>query len=667
MKRTYKLLCLSLISFGMSQLAFAAGTLKPVGAVSQDIRIQNHQVKVTINNGFARTEVTQTFHNPNDKDLEGIYVCPVPRSASLAEYELLLSEETLQGEVVSREQAEAIYGKAKSEGEDAGLAKKDPFDTFRFAVSPIPAGGEVTVRFVYYQPIEIDTGVGRYVYALEDGGTDVAATSFWNRQEKVDHEFRFDLVLKSGWPVEEVRLPGYENQAIIDQLENGHYEVSLIQQGASLNKDIVFYYRLAENLPGRVELLTHKEKGAKEGTFMMVLTPGIDLAPLQNGSDYIFVLDISGSMQGKMGALIEGVKRGLGTLSGQDRFAIVLFDDRAENLTRGWVAATPAGVQSGLELVGKIKSRGGTNLHAGLNMALGELEQDRTTTLILVTDAVTNRGEINPLSFYKLMQNHDIRFFGFLMGNNANWPLMSVLTEASGGTYARISGSDDLVGQVLLAKSKITSQAMHDSKLFISGVPTNQIVGEAQVKIFRGQQWVIFGRYQQSGEAQLSLKTRISGVDKTYKAPVSFPAESTDHPELERLWALATIEQQIVAQQCGFVSTKDMKKTVQQLGIDYQLVTDYTSMIVLRDAKFEEYGVQRKNKQRIEKERQAQAFRAASGPQNNQADSASPMFSDPAPTLNNGGGSGGGALNPWWALVIIVIPVVFSNKKTGMF
>jgi len=651
-----------LFALAGSQL-WAAGTLTAVGSDSEAIRIQAHDVQVTLNNGFAMTQVTQTYFNPNSVALEAVYTCPIPRSASLSEYEVHLGEVVMQGEVLSKKKAEELYGKAKEEGEDTGLASKEAFDTFRFAVSPVPPQAEVTVRYVYYQPIEIDTGVGRYVYPLAEGGTDEASQSFWSRREKVEQAFTFSLELKSGWPVDEVRMPGFENQAVTTRLDTGYYRVELKDEDFSLSKDLVFYYRLEENLPGRIDLLTHKVPGASEGTFMMICTPGVDLKPLQNGADYLFVLDISGSMADKMGAMIEGVERAIGTLSGSDRFAIVLFDDHAENLTKGWIPATPAGVKKGLDMVAKLGPRGGTNLHAGLNMALGDLEKDRTTTLILVTDAVTNRGEVDPRAFYNLLQNYDIRFFGYLLGNNANWPLMSVLTEASGGTYARVSGSDDMVGQVMLAKSKVTSQAMHHAAMSISGVSTSKLVGEMLAKIFRGQQWVIFGRYKDSGNALLELKTRISGVDKTYTTEVLFPDVAMDHPELERLWALAQIEEHIVAQQCGFIDAKELEQEVTKLGIDYQLVTDYTSMLVLQDHKFEEYGIDRANRERIASERLAQNSRATQGPVSNRADNNAPIFRDSAPTLGNGGGGGGGALSPWMALLLLGIPLALSWRK----
>ena len=95
-------------------------------------------------------------------------------------------------------------------------------------------------------------GFRRYLYPLEDGGTDEIAKSFWIPREKVDGDFSVELELKSAWAVADLRVPGFETEAQIEELADGHWRVLLERQGASLDRDFVFYYRLADDLPGRV-------------------------------------------------------------------------------------------------------------------------------------------------------------------------------------------------------------------------------------------------------------------------------------------------------------------------------------------------------------------------------------------------------------------------------
>jgi Ca-activated chloride channel family protein len=620
--------------------ALAAGTLTPAGSSQQPLEIADHHVEVLINNGFARTEVTQTFQNSNETDIEGIYAFPLPKSASLAEMTIITGERRLEGEVVPREQAEKVYRDERDQGNDSGMASKEGYERFEFRVSRVPADGQVTIRFAYYQPLVIDTGVGRYHYPLEEGGTeDAAAASFWLRRDKVEGAFSIRVTLKSAWPVDEVRVPGFEAAAAVKRQGPGSFEVELDRTDASLNEDFVLYYRLADDLPGRVELVPYRADPKKPGTFMMVLTPGIDLAPLAKGADYVFVLDVSGSMEGKLATLAQGVVTALGELDPRDRFRIVTFDDRARALTRGWVAASPENVKRYADDVSRLRTGGSTNLYDGLKLGLDDLDDDRATSMILVTDAVTNTGEVDPGRFRDLMKKYDVRVFGFLLGNSSNWPLMRVVCDASGGFYAPVSNADDVLGQIMLAKSKVTHEALHDVELKVKGVKVSDTT-DVPRKIYRGQQLVILGRYHRGGKAELTLRTRQTGADKTYATEFDFPDVDRRNPELERIWAIDRVEQLEYLRDVGDLEEGEAAEGIRDLGVSYQVVTDETSMVVLADEAFGEHGIDRKNRDRIEIETKAREERIDQSPQSYRVDQRSPMFGGGrAPRLGGGGGA----------------------------
>ena len=625
-------------------MAHAGGTLTPEGSPDQPVRIVDHHVNVVLNNGFARTEVLQTFFNPNDVDVEAIYSFPIPRSASLSEMTIYAGEQELHGEVLSEEDADRIYGEERDKGNDAGLAQKSSYQTFDFFVSFVPALAETRLRFVYYEPLEIDTGVGRYVYPLQDGGTDEVGASFWAKNEQVDGTFSAEIELKTAWPVTDVRVPGYEAAALIDQIDDGHYRVRIETKNASLNRDLVFYYRLEDNLPGRVELIPYRADPNEPGTFMLIVTPGLDLQPLSHGADYVFVLDVSGSMEGKIQTLARGVCKVLGQMGGQDRFRVILFNGCAREMTPGWVTATQENTRQTIAEVEQLRAGGGTNLYDAVRMALGDLDDDRATSVVLVTDAVTNTGIIEPQAFHDLLSRCDVRFFGFLMGNNANWPLMRLISETSGGFYASVSNADDIIGQIMLAKGKVLYECLHDAELSIGGVKAYDMTDGYVDKVYRGQQLVLFGRYAEGGAATVSLDARLTGTDKMYTTSFEFPDVDTENPEIERLWALNRIEAIEMEALLGVSSPAETEDAIEDLGIEYQLVTDHTSMVVLSDAAFEEYGIERRNRARTEVEHQAQSERKSQPVRSRRVDTSRPMFDQPAPAP--GGGGGGGAIDP---------------------
>ena len=644
----------------------AAGMLHPKGSASQPIKIMSHEVNVTINNGFAQTEVMQTFYNPNPTDLEGIYSCPLPKTASLSEMTIWAGERKMDGEVLTKEDADRIYEEEKAQGNDAGKAQKNSIQTFEFYVHPIRASAETRVRYVYYQPLKIDTGVGRYVYPLENGGTDEVAHSFWTQNKTVEGEFIVNLTLKSAYPVIDTRAPGYEGAATIEKRDENTHTLTMKSTQAELSRDFVFYYRLADDLPGRVEVIPYRADADKPGKFMMVVTPGIDLKPLTQGADYIYVLDTSGSMSGgKIQTLADGVKKAIGGMRPEDRFRVIAFNNRAREITSGWVAATPENIRREVDKVTALTSNGGTNIHDALKKALTKLDADRATSVVLVTDGVTNVGVVDPKSFHEMLKQYDVRVFGFVMGNSANWPLMNIISKTSGGFAAGVSNDDDIVGQIMLAKSKITHESMHDAHIDISGVKVFDTTDQAIGKIYRGQQLVLFGQYKKGGKAKVTLKASLTGEDKEYTTVFDFPDIATENPEIERLWALNQIEQHAMQAEIGVLPIGELKDIQKQLGVEYQLVTDETTMIVLPDEVYAQRGIERRNQVRVANERAAQSARAAQPVQNYTVSQNQNTFPARAPRI---GGGGAGALGPVWILgaaALIGISRVNRKRREG--
>src|SRR6185295_3036874 len=145
------------------------GLLTPKGSGLPPLEIRDHKVNVVINNGFAVTEVDQVFHNPHDRDLDAVYSFPLPKDAALSELSLWIDGEEVVGEVVEKEQGREILKEEKQAGRDAALAEQRDYQAFDVFVTPVRAGSDTRVRLVYLQPLEIDSGVGRYLYPLEEG------------------------------------------------------------------------------------------------------------------------------------------------------------------------------------------------------------------------------------------------------------------------------------------------------------------------------------------------------------------------------------------------------------------------------------------------------------------------------------------------------------------
>lgn len=642
----------------------AAGLLIPVDSSLSRLEIREHHVDVVIEDGYATTTVEQVFGNPNGSDLEAVYSFPVPEKAAVGEFTFWIDGQPVSGEVLEKELAREVYEAEQQAGREVAITEQDSYRSFDIAVYPVRAGTDARIRLTYIQPAHVDSSIGRYVYPLEDGGVDEHRLSFWTYQEEVRERFSFDLSFRSSWPIDDFRLPQHP-QASIQMMSDTEWQVSLVNDAVaaeagvaagqaqpvhSLDQDIVVYWRQAQGLPGSVELVAYRESPDRRGTFMMTITPGDDLEPITGGRDWVFVLDLSGSMEAKYQSLAEGVNRGLSSLNPEDRFRIVLFNKRAWEITRGFEAAIPEEVRHYIQMLESQQPNGGTNLYAGLELGMDSLDTDRSSALVLVTDGVANVGLTDKRDFLELLNAQDVRLFTFVMGNSANRPLLERMAAVSNGFAMNVSNSDDIAGKLVEATSKLSHQALHDVSVHIAGVKVGDLTPERIGSLYRGQQLIVFGHYWGSGEAGITVAGKVSGRDRSWSTVFTFPETDHLHPEIERLWAYARIED-LQNRLDYFGEGADLEQAITDIAVENGLVTDRTSMIVLREERFDELGIGRFNRSRIEKEQLARQERALRGVRDNRVDQQQPMYVQQRPNHSNGGG----ALGPFALLLLVPV------------
>ncbi len=677
--------------------AYAAGLLTPQGSSHQALKIHQHHVDVVIENGYAITTIKQVFFNPHNIDLEALYSFPIPEKASVGEFIYYIDGKPVIGEVVTKSQADKLYEQEKQAGREVAKTSQDSYKTFDSTIYPVRANDSVTISLTYIQPVHVDTSIGRYVYPLAEGGVDEQKMSFWHSEKQVEQAFSFNLLYRSSYPVDAFRLPNIAG-AQINQLSPFEWTASISngvsvttdatisesmsesmseapmmtnktppinnQRAFTLDQDIVVLWRHEANLPGAVDVVTYKAPGKDKGTFMMTLTPGMDLAPITQGSDWIFVLDYSGSMQGKYSAMVDGVRKGLDKLRPDDRFKIITFNDNAHMLTNGFESATLDNINRYLLKLESERPQGSTNVYDSIQMALRGLDDDRPSAVLLVTDGVANVGKTQKKDFFKLLEQYDVRLFTFVMGNSANRPLLEGMAKLSNGFAVNVSTSDDIVGHIMQASLKLTHQALRDVSVSIKGMNVKNMTPETIGSLYRGQQLIIFGHYDVKGirgqgkgaeeKATVTVKGNLNGSSKTYKTTFVVKDDNSN-PEIERLWAFASIE--AMQDQMDYLGhDKDTEQAITDLALEYSLVTEYTSMIVMSDEQFAANNIERRNKKRVEVEYKARDIRKHQGVRSNRVDKNNPMYSKPRPSTGGGGGSTS-------LITLLVLVSVFLNRS----
>ncbi len=579
--------------------AGAAGLLIADGGFGGRLEIRSHAASVTINNGIAVTRVSQVFVNKENRQVEALYTFPVPKHASVSNFSMWIGGKEMVGEVLEKKRAREIYDSYKSRRRDPGLLEQVDYKTFEMRIFPIGPGAEQRVEITYYQELDVDHDQATYVYPL-------ATVTRPQIDAAVTGAFSIDLSIKSAVPIAAVGSPSHGDAFVVARHSDEYVQAGLETAGGSLARDVVFNYDLSRPNTG-IDLITARLPG-EDGYFCLTLSAGEDLAKQETGMDYVFVLDISGSManDGKLLVSKDAVAAFIAALGEADRFELMAFNLSPETLFKRLSPATDQMREAAGQFLAAQRGRGGTVLSAAMNTAYQYGDPDRRLNVVVLSDGLTEQAERVKLIELIRSRPSNARVFCIGVGNEVNRPLLEQIARQSGGLAAFVSGGDDFERQARAFRRKLTRPVATNLKIDFGGMRVYDLEPATLPSLYHGAPARIYGRYAGAGEIQVTLSGDIQGAAMSQSAPLLFPDQDPNNPELERMWAWRRVDALLKQADAAGDRTGAIDEIV-RLGEAYSIVTEYTSFLVLEnDAEYQRWKIDRKNALRMERDRAAQ-------------------------------------------------------------
>src|SRR6185312_1688897 len=95
------------------------------GAIAGACPLKHTDVRGAISGFVARVTITQTFENAATQNIEAVYTFPLPEDAAVDDMTIQIGDRTVRGVIKKREEARAIYEKAKATGHTAALLDQE--------------------------------------------------------------------------------------------------------------------------------------------------------------------------------------------------------------------------------------------------------------------------------------------------------------------------------------------------------------------------------------------------------------------------------------------------------------------------------------------------------------------------------------------------------------
>jgi Ca-activated chloride channel homolog len=570
-------------------------TLSPYFFVKSDhpdldqLPLKSTAAVVNVAGVIADIKVTQVYKNEGKRPIEAIYVFPASTRAAVYGMKMTIGERVIVARIQKREEARAAYEQAKQEGKSASLLEQQRPNVFQMNVANILPGDEIKTELSYTELLTPTEGVYEFVYPTVVGprysnqkAAEAPPSEKWvvnpYLHEKQQPTYTFDIAfrLAAGMPIQEMTCSSH---AVDVRYEDPSRAVVALASSEKFggNKDFTLKYRLASD---RIESGLLLYQGEDENFFLLMAQPPkrvsqADIPP----RDYIFIVDVSGSMHGFPLEVSKTLLKNLiGGLKPTDSFNVLLFSGGSELMSERSLPATPENIRKAIDLIEHQKGGGGTELLPALQRALVLPRSERAArTMIIATDGyVTVETQA-----FDLIRQHlgEASFFPFGIGSSVNRFLIEGMARAGSGESFVVANPNEAPARAEKFRQYVQSPLLTRIKLDFDGFEAYDVEPVSIPDVFAERPVIVFGKWRGQPKGTISLGGLSGERNYEHTIDVASVPPLSSNSALRSLWARS-----VITRLCdyNFLAPSDKRITeVTDLGLKYSLLTAYTSFVAI--------------------------------------------------------------------------------------
>jgi Ca-activated chloride channel family protein len=571
-------------------------TLSPYFFVHSDdpstdqLPLKSTEVNVSIAGVIADVSVIQRYRNDGLRPIEAEYVFPGSTRAAVYGLTMTIGERRLVAQIREKQQARAEFTAAKKEGKSAALLEQHRPNVFKMNVANILPGDEISVELRYTELLVPTDAMYEFVFPTVVGpryvrNTPQSVDSFFDRWEDNPHlrqgqkptmDFDLKVRLNSGLPIQEAASPSHRVYVHFADARRANVELQPDEKNGA-NRAFVLRYRLAGDAVDAGVMLY---EGKDENYFLAMIEPPRRVTPAQiPPRDYVFIVDVSGSMHGFPLEVTKDLMRNLlRGLRVTDSFNLMLFSGGSMVLSEAPLPATPANINRAIQELERHNGGGGTELLPALKRALAlPGAEDRSRSLVVVTDGYVN-VEIEAFDLIRQSLGR-ANLFAFGIGSDVNRFLVEGMARAGQGEPFIVLNRGEAMEQAerlrqyivapVLAKAKLTAHDFEISDVEPLGIPD----------VFAARPVIVMGKWKGKRGGSLRLEGLGGEGDFVKKIDLAKVRPDNSNEALRYLWARHRIARLSDYEKLG--TDPDRVQEITQLGLKYSLLTAYTSFIAV--------------------------------------------------------------------------------------
>ncbi|MGY4831354.1 VIT and vWA domain-containing protein [Sphaerotilaceae bacterium SBD11-9] len=556
--------------------------------------LKSTQVDVRIAGVIADVTVTQRYRNEGQRPIEARYLFPASTQAAVYAMNVRLGDRLLTARIKEKQQARIEYQAAKREGKTSALLEQQRPNVFEMNVANILPGDDVAVELRYTELLTPREAVYGFVFPTVVGprynspaSTAPIGGAYLKAGEPTHASFDIRVRLDTPVPVKEIGSPSHDIS--VDGAGSWHAAVALKPTTLAVNnRDFILNYRLAgDRIESGLMLYragNRREDDGGENFFLAMVEPPKAVASRQiNPRDYVFVVDISGSMHGYPLETSKVLLRNLiGGLRPSDTFNVMLFSGSSRSLSPISVPATRANIEQAIRTINQMGGSGSTEIVPAIKrvVALPKAE-DVSRSIIVVTDGyVSVEAEV----FQLIRQNlNQANVFAFGIGSSVNRHLIEGMARAGQGEAFVVTKPEQAAAQAEHLRRIIEAPVLTQVTARFEGLDVYDVEPAQLPDVLGGRPVLLFGKWR-GGEAGVPVNGKLivegRAADGAYRNELSTQGrEDETSSALRHLWARQRIAS--LSDQEALEGGSAQKAAITELGLTYGLLTQYTSFIAV--------------------------------------------------------------------------------------
>jgi Ca-activated chloride channel homolog len=571
-------------------------TLSPYFFVKGDsnldrLPLKDTNVEIAVSGVIADVKVVQTYRNEGSRPLNATYVFPASTRAAVYSMHMRIGDELIVAKIKEREKAKQEFEAAKKEGKSASLLEQDRPNVFSMNLANLMPQDQVEIELRYTELLAPTDGLYEVVYPTVVGPR--YSSEQQNSAPEKDHfvkspylhqgkdptsTLHISAKISAGLPIQELRCTSHQIVPIwvsstVAQLT---LDDTNLFQG---NRDFVLHYRLAGNQISSGLLLY---QGQDENFFLYMAQPpqraaNDDIPP----REYIFVVDVSGSMDGfPLNTAKQLLRDLIGQLRPSDYFNVVLFAGDSAVLSPNSLQANQQNISRAISLIEQQRGAGGTELLAAIKQAMS-LPQPASVSrsVVLVTDGYIS-GEQGVFDYIRQNLNQS-NVFAFGIGTAVNRYLIEGVAKAGMGEPFIVSQQSEAAAVAAKFREYIQTPLLTDTQIRTVGFETYDVQPVHLPDLMAQRPIILFGKWRGPVTGSFELRGKTGRGDYFTSLDVGGAQPDESHRALRYLWARSTIAE---LSDYGFGKpSDDTIKNIVSLGLKYNLLTQYTSFIAVRE------------------------------------------------------------------------------------